>query len=198
MMAVEDTEPAPPKRKYHRRRKYPDTPLVGDIDQSTLGPAMLALSPQRQRFVAELCFGPAGYGSEIRAARCAGWTGNEAALKVTASRALHNPKVQAALKEVGFRQIRAASLNAIRNIEAIANDLTNPAVALKANLALIDRAGLGVETVHTMKVEHSHHVAIDAQKALERIRELAVKAGVPALPAPAVIDVEAEEISDDN
>jgi hypothetical protein len=188
MMAVEDTEPAPPKRKYHRRRKYPDTPLVGDIDQSTLGPAMLALSPQRQRFVAELCFGPAGYGSEIRAARCAGWTGNEAALKVTASRAL----------EVGFRQIRAASLNAIRNIEAIANDLTNPAVALKANLALIDRAGLGVETVHTMKVEHSHHVAIDAQKALERIRELAVKAGVPALPAPAVIDVEAEEISDDN
>jgi hypothetical protein len=190
---METQEATPTKPKRHRSRKFSAEPIVGAIDQNGLGPAMQALNPRMQRFVAELCFGPAGYGSEIRAARAAGYAGNDLTMKTTARRTLHHPGVQAALKEVGYRQIRAASVNAIKNIETIANNLEHRD-CLKANLALIDRAGFAVETIHNVKVEHEHRVTLDPEKALANIRELAARVGVQALPP--MIEATAEEVED--
>jgi hypothetical protein len=95
------TEPAadPPKPKRHRSRKYSAEPLVGVIIESDLGPAMLALSEKQRRFVLELQHGPAGYGSEVRAARAAGYAGNDDVLRAAAYKTLHHPKVQEALRE---------------------------------------------------------------------------------------------------
>jgi hypothetical protein len=194
MTAVEP-QVAAPKPKRHRSRKYSAEPLVVAIPEDDLGPAMLALKERQRRFVLELRHGPAGYGSEIRAVRAAGFRGTEGALRVTASRLMHAPKVQDALREVGFRFIRASAFQAIKNVETIANDLGHHD-CLKANLALLDRGGFAIETVHNVKVEHSHHVAVDTEKALARIRELAAKAGIKALPPP-VIDATAEEVEDD-
>lgn len=136
---------------------------------------MKALSPRQRQFVMELREGPIGYGSEVRAARAAGLGGpdpSDATIKVRASEALHDPKVQEALKEVGGKLIRAASFQSIRNVETIANDLAHRD-CLRANLALLDR-GFPVETTHHVTVEH-----VDSTK--QAMLELAMfrRLGVP-------------------
>jgi hypothetical protein len=68
---------ATPKAKRRRARKYPGIPTVTVPDESDLGPCMLALTPIRRRFVMELANGPGGYGSEVRAARAAGFSGGQ-------------------------------------------------------------------------------------------------------------------------
>jgi hypothetical protein len=151
-------EPARPKRR--RRRKYSAEPLapIADSDES-LGPHMQALTPKARRFVMELRYGPVGYGSEVRAARAAGYgtpTSSDGAMRFLAHQALHSPKIQDALREVGHRIIRAEAFQSIRNVTAIANDLDHRD-CFKANLALMDRGGFAPETHHTITVEHVDH-----------------------------------------
>lgn len=191
-MTVQEAAQQKPKR--HRSRKFSAEPLVVAIPEAELGPAMLACNERQRRFVLELRHGPAGYGSEIRAARAAGCRGTDAAIRVTAHRLIHHPKVQDALREVGYRMIRAASFTAIRNVETIANDLEHHD-CLKANLALLDRGGFAVETVHNIKVEHEQrHVVIATAEVLERITKLAAKAGLDAKALPPMIEAECREI----
>jgi len=94
--------------------------------------------------------------------------GADNVLYVRAHETLHNPKVQDALREVGYRMIRAASFSAIKNVETIANDLDHHD-CLKVNLALLDRGGFAIETVHNVKVEreHRHQATINAEPALD-------------------------------
>jgi phage terminase small subunit len=86
---------------------------------------MRALTIKQRRFVLELRHGPAGYGSEVRAARAAGYGtpgSSDLALRVEAHRQLHSDKVQAALREIGGKIIRAEAFQSIKNTVAIAND----------------------------------------------------------------------------
>ncbi len=148
--------------------------------EEDLGPCMLACSPRQRRFVLELRNGPAGYGSEVRAARAAGFgspTSSDVSMRNLANQALHHVKVQAALREVGHRIIRAASFQSIRNTIEIANDLKHRD-CLRANLALMDH-GFPVETHHTVTVERTPDTIIIAtEQVLERIRQLAIRAGL--------------------
>jgi hypothetical protein len=165
-----------PKPKRHRSQKYAATPLIGAIDISSFGPAMQALNPRQQRFVLELQAGPVGYGSEVRAARAAGYfspTSTKNSRQVITNSVLHNPKVQAALAEVGSKIIRAASFTSIKNTEKIANDLHHRD-CLKANLALMDRGGFAVETMHHITVEHKIDYSKQALQELETFRRLGV------------------------
>jgi phage terminase small subunit len=167
-MSMQEVQAA---RKKNRPQKYAAAPLVGAIIESELGPAMLACTEKQRRFVLELQHGPAGYGSEIRAAKAAGYkAGSDGAFSVIAHNTLHHPRVQEALREVGYRMIRAASFKAIRNVEDIANDPKHPD-RLKANLALMDRGGFAVETHHTVTVKHQtlDDEAIEALKTMRTI-----------------------------
>lgn len=157
--------PAKPKR--YRSQKYPGVPTAVVPPDDELGPAMLALTPRRRQFVMELARGPMGYGSEVRAARAAGYSGNDDVLWTATTKIIHNQKVQDALREVGGKMIRASAFGAIRNTERIANDLDHKD-CLKANLALMDRGGFAVETHHTVTVEHK---SLDDQ-ALEALRTM--------------------------
>jgi len=173
------TVPARPKR--HRRPKYSAVPTVVVPPEEDLGPCMLACTPKQRRFVLELRNGPAGYGSEIKAARAAGYgspTSSDMSVRVMAHQVLHNPKVQDALREVGHRIIRAASFQSLKNTVEIANDLKHRD-CLRANLALMDR-GFPVETTHHIKVERSEPVLIVTEAVIERIRLLASRAGLDA------------------
>jgi hypothetical protein len=96
-MTAVDPQPMPQKPKRHRSRKYSAEPLVVAIPEHELGPAMQALNERQRRFVLELRHGPAGYGSEARAVRAAGFRGTDDVLAGTASRLMHSPKVQDAL-----------------------------------------------------------------------------------------------------
>jgi phage terminase small subunit len=166
MSLTEVAAPAKPKR--HRSQKYPGVPTVTVPPDEELGPAMLALTPMRRRFVMELATGPSGYGSEVRAARAAGYAASDdQTLQTAATKILHNAKVQEALREVGGKLIRASAFSAIRQTERIANDLEHRD-CLKACLALMDRGGFAVETHHTVTVEHQ---SLDDQ-ALEALRTM--------------------------
>jgi hypothetical protein len=167
-----------PRPKRRRSRKYSAEPLapVPDHDES-LGPAMRALTPKQRRFVLELRHGPAGYGSEVRAARAAGYgtpTSSDLSMRVLAHQALHGERVQAALREVGGKIIRAEAFQCIRNTTAIARDLTHRD-CLKANLALMDRGGFSVETHHTITVEHRTDYTKQALEELATFRRLGVE-----------------------
>src|SRR5712691_8378480 len=115
---------APPKRR--RRQKYSAAPLATVPDEADLGPAMLKLTARQRQFVMELRHGPAGYGSEIRAAKAAGYgspTSSALSLRVMAHQVLHNAKVQDALREIGGKVIRAEAFQSIKTTSAIARDL---------------------------------------------------------------------------
>jgi len=169
-------EPARPKRR--RRRKYSAEPLapVADNDES-LGPCMRALTPKARRFVMELRYGPFGYGSEVRAARAAGYgtsTSSDGSMRFLAHQALHSPKIQDALREVGGKIIRAEAFVSIRNVSKIANDFTHKD-CLKANLALMDRGGFAPETFHNIVVEHKTDYTKQALEELATFRRLGVE-----------------------
>jgi phage terminase small subunit len=187
------------KPKRRRSQKYSAAPLVGEIDEGSLGPAMRALTPKQRRFVLELQRGPAGYGSAVRDIRAAGYgtpTSSSTAMRVEANRVLHNPKVQDALREVGGKIIRAEAFEAIQTTAAIARNPKHKD-CLKANLALMDRGGFAPETTHHVEVAHSHKHAIEATPAvLERIRQLALAAGLNPQALPPTIDVTSEEITE--
>jgi hypothetical protein len=168
------TDQGKPKRR--RRRKYSAEPLAAVPDEASLGPAMLALTPKQRQFVLELRHGPAGYGSEIRAARAAGYgaaSSSDLYLRVQAHQVLHHPKVQDALREVGGKIIRAGAFESIKTTTAIANDL-NHKDCLKANLALMDRGGFAVETHHLVTVEHKVDYQKQALEELAAFRRLGV------------------------
>jgi hypothetical protein len=172
----------PPPRKRNRRRKYSSEPLATVPPESELGPKMLALTRKQRSFVLELRHGPAGYGSEVRAARAAGYgtkSSSDQSMKVMAHVVLYNSKVQAALAEVGGKIIRAQAFQSIRNTMEIANDLAHKD-SLKANLALMDRGGFAVETFHHITVEKTtpETIVIATAEVIERIRQLALRAGL--------------------
>src|SRR5262245_56236717 len=133
---------AAPKRQ--RRRQYSAAPLARTPNPTTYGPHMLALTEKQRRFVLELHAGPGGYGSGVRAARAAGFgtpSSSGLVLRAEASRTLSDPKVQAALRELGPKFISAEGFQSIANIAAIANDpKVKPETRLKANVALLGHA----------------------------------------------------------
>jgi phage terminase small subunit len=157
----------PPKR---RTRKYSSKPMVVVPPDSELGPAMLALTPIRRRFVMELANGPTGYGSHVRAARAAGYTGSDETVDNQGWNLAHHPKVQDALREVGAKMVRVSAFQAIRQVEKIATDADHKD-CLKACLSLMDRGGFAVETHHTVTVQHKT-LDDEALEALRTMREL--------------------------
>jgi phage terminase small subunit len=164
------------KPKRRRSRKYSAEPLAVVPNDADLGPAMLALTPKQRRFVLELRHGPAGYGSEVRAARAAGYgtrSSSDLSMRVLAHQSLHNPRVQDALREVGGKIIRAEAFQSIKTTTAIAHDLTHKD-CLKANLALLDRGGFAIETHHLVTVEHKIDYQKQALEELAAFRRLGV------------------------
>jgi hypothetical protein len=190
------TDQQPAKRRRHRSPKYSSTPLAEVPDTADLGPRMLACTPRQRQFVLELRHGPAGYGSEVRAARAAGYgtpTSSDLSMRVLAHQALHNAKVQDALREIGGKVIRAEAFQSIKNTIAIANDLAHRD-CLKANLALMDRGGFAIETTHHVVVENT--VKFDPKDLFERLQKISLRFGLDprkVLAKSPVIDGEYQE-----
>jgi hypothetical protein len=178
VVTAQREEPQRPKRR--RRQKYSAAPLAPDDDASasaSYGPAMRSLTPMQRRFVLELRHGPAGYGSEIRALKAAGYGkphSTEATLYAMTNHVLYNPKVQDALRELGGKIIRAEAFVSLKNVATIARDLSHRD-CLRANLALMDRGGFAPETVHNIIVEHKTDYMTQALEELATFRRLGVE-----------------------
>jgi hypothetical protein len=177
-MAMTAPREKAPRPKRRRRQKYSTAPLAPDADASaSYGPAMRSLTPMQRRFVLELRHGPAGYGSEIRALKAAGYGkshSTENTLYVQANHVLHHPKVQDALRELGGKIIRAEAFVSLKNVATIARDLSHRD-CLRANLALMDRGGFAPETFHNIIVEHKTDYTKQALEELITFRRLGVE-----------------------
>jgi hypothetical protein len=97
------------------------------------------------------------------------------------------------MREEDERRIRASAPRAIRALEYLIETPTHKDFARGIEMVL-SRVH-PTESVHHVKVEHRGKVVIATEQVLERIRELASKAGLDLAQMPAMIDGEYEDIT---
>lgn len=94
-------------------------PTVPDPEESGLGPAMLACSPQERRFAIAAVMFPLAKDWQI--AKAAGFSDRSyGSVRVAAHRLFHNERVLAAIRECADREIRSGAMLGIATIKKIA------------------------------------------------------------------------------
>ena len=130
-----------------------ETAVLAPIDEATLGPAMLALTPLQRRYVRAIQL--IGDGNHTRACALAGYAGNNDVMRQNGYANSHNPKIGAALVEEGIFIFQTAVNEAVANVIDVNR---NPGqkeakMKLKVALAILDRNGLGVTTTQNIRVK---------------------------------------------
>jgi phage terminase small subunit len=194
------SQPAPRarRRRHNKPRRGRPNNLELDVDGVTWGPAMAALNERQKKFVIALFQVRPGHGCQVRAAKAAGY-GRPSTTPETwaaiASRLAHDEKIQAGIREWGERYIRA---NAPRALRALTHLIETPSHRDHARgIAMVLDRVHPAKTTHRVAVEHKHRhrVEITTEKALERIRELAARAGLDPLALPPTIDGTCDDIT---
>lgn len=158
-------------------------PLLLEEDQSdgSLGPAMRLLPTAKMRRFVEAVFEvPAGRHATITAAKMAGYgspQSSNSSLSVMACRLLADDRIQAALLEYSRVRLRALAPIALVALENLLRDRKHPGHP-RAVMGLLDKLAPS-EFTQTVQVNHNHqHRVIATAEVLERIRQLAVRAGL--------------------
>ncbi len=166
-----------------------------DPETIQFGPKMAALSEKRRALVEALFADDApamGSGLMSFAAKRAGYgtaTSGARSLKTIASRIIHDDAVQDAIREHSHRILRAIPPEAIRALKKLIADPSHRD-HMRAIAAVIDRTD-PLQTLHTVKVEDHRPPSPEiTAKVLERIDELARRAGL--LPPPQTIEADFE------
>ena len=154
------------------------------LDESNLGPAMLALSPQQRMFVHAKVFGGM---TNKDAAIAAGYSDVGDSAKATGSRLVHAPAVQEAITECSKQLLRAEGAASVRKLIHLRDYAEDEKVQLRATTELLDRmGGLAATTQHNIDV--THHRLSDEQIDREMIA-LAREAGwTPEMLQRALVD----------
>jgi phage terminase small subunit len=170
-------------------RKSERVPI--DRDGVAYGPAMQALTERRRRFVEAMFEVKPGRGAPVRAARRAGYgspTSTMNAMAVIAHRLVHDPRVQAALFEIGRARLHSLAPQALY---AVARLIENPEHRDHARALgmVLDRTHM-IETRHEVLVRRDPEPIVQAtERVLARIAELARAAGIDDRRLPKLIDV---------
>ena len=149
------------------------------IPEAALGPAMSALSNDRQRKFAWL-MATGMFESAVAAAREAGYADNgslennrRGGIRVQSHRLMHDPKVAAAIEECTRMTLKGLAPIAELRAKEILNDRKHPYHGRMVETVL-DRTGHFARSEHTMRVEHS----VDVRELEELARRLAAETGV--------------------
>jgi hypothetical protein len=173
--------------------------LAASLDGAEWGPAMAALPSDRHRvFVLALYQVKPGYGAHVKAAKLAGFgtsTSSAKSWSVIASRLANDDKILEAIREEDEKRIRSSSPRAIRALENLIENPTHKDHARGIGMVL-DRVH-PVETTHHVKVDHHHKLGLPPEQVLQRIRALALMAGLDDQRMPAIIDGTCRELSAD-
>jgi hypothetical protein len=151
------------------------------INLKKLGPAMRALPNDKWRAacVARFHVKSGRLGGNTAAVRAAGFgseTTTPDAMKVIAFRVFHDPRMQAALHEVGEAYIKMGVPDALVTVTEIMNDPRQSGTTrLKAAEVFIDRHH-PVQTAHHVVVEHVDDRRM-AEFAIKLAQELGIEAG---------------------
>lgn len=142
------------------------------LDLATLGPAMRAITDLQRRFVLAMFSAPTANASSW--ARSAGFSAaSPGALRVTAHRLMHDPKIAAAVQEFAAQNLSvvgpALSLGVMMKIARSKGHKDQ----FKAAAALANRAGFHEKTEHHVVVDH-----LGGESAVDRIRRAAALLGV--------------------
>lgn len=152
--------------------------------QIAWGPKMAALNPKRQGFVCALFDCPTQKGRLLWAAKVAGYgtsTSSNDSLCAIASRLCADERVRDAIAEEGYRRLRVLSPGAISALERIIGDPKNKNHVRGISMVL-ERAD-PVTTNTNVTVSHTDPVPpLAIEKALKRIEELALRAGLVSPP----------------
>lgn len=162
------------------------------LAEGELGPCMRALTPRMQRYVQAMLEVPdCNY---TRAAAIAGYSQeSEKALRVTAHRLAHDPRIQAAIQEEAQARIGAAAILAASNLVEIAGNPMHKD-RFKATIALLNRAGLHEKTEHKVTVAHLQN----DEQAIAKVKSLAVVLGLDPkrlLGQAGIVDAAFEDIT---
>jgi phage terminase small subunit len=133
------------------------------------GEAFAALTPKARAFVMALIQG--GGGNMLRAAKMAGYEGNDHTVQVSSSRLASDPKVQRALTEIAMGLAKSSSLLAIteliKMIQAPGNDKTK-LTAISKLITLI-----GLDPVKNVNVKHTVEVLPTTKEQVDDIVRMA-------------------------
>ena len=174
------------------------TPTIADPDESTLGPAMLALTDAQRRFVMAMVF--IG-GTQKRCYLAAGYADtahNPNAAQVSAYQLTQHPKIQAAMLEVGINMLGAARIPAAKFlIDTINNDAVEMKDRLKATEMVMNRTGMHAATEHKVAVTH---IDKTSDEMVKQITMMAKNLGVDPqkLLGGAVVDAEYVEVDNNS
>ena len=150
------------------------TSIIPDPEVSSLGPAMLALTPVQRRFAIAAVMYPLAKDWQI--AKAAGYSDKSyGSLRVKAHNQFHNEKVLAAIKECADKEIRGSAMLGIATMKKIVrNDLHKD--QLKAAQTLVGLAGFTIDQNINVKqtIRDESGSAI-----MGEIKRLAEKLGVP-------------------
>jgi len=128
---------------------------------------MRALTENQRAFV--MTYLETGGTNATRAAIAAGYGGSDGSAAVAAHRLVHNPKVQAAIKEIAEGRIRAGVLLGASVLLEIAGDPGHKD-RLRAAEALMDRGGMLLVRETKVTVEHKDP---SVEATIARIRMMA-------------------------
>jgi hypothetical protein len=167
------------------------------LDESHLGPAMLALNPAQRIFTHAKVFG--GMSNKDAAAAAGYSTSSDDVLKATGSRLAHDPHVQEAIVECSKQLMRAEGAASVRVLVRLRDHGADDKIKLRAATELLDRCGgLSAATQHNIDVTHTHQLSEAAldQKILALAKEAGLTDGEARklLISPDTIDAEFTEV----
>jgi hypothetical protein len=160
------------------------------------GPAMMALSEKRRRFVLAMASDP--FGTLASWGKAAGYSDVKGGAKIRAHEAMHDPKVQQAVLEVAKQTlgVRGPVLAANALIE-IVQDKKHPQ-HLKAVEMLLNRTGMAEKQL----IEVTHHHQLSPDEMLARVQFLQAKYNLPPsfdlMAAPKAIEWQPPEQESDD
>lgn len=148
-------------------------------EEGDLGPAMRALPERMRAFVVALMETGSGPGSYGRCARMAGYTGTDSTISASASRLVHDDRIQAAIIEESKRRLTGGLIVAVSSLVAMVDPDSDILLSAKDRLRaielLLNRAGLPSQS--EQKVTVTHQTASDAEMR-KRIGTLARELGM--------------------
>jgi hypothetical protein len=155
------------------------------------GPAMTALNERQRKFVNALFLAPKSHGSRTFAARAAGYgtpTSSRQSLASIAHALSNDPKIQAAISEVSASYLTTLGPTAVRALRKL---LDNPNHRDHGRaLDIVMNRVTPVQSTALLKIQHDATPAYKATaEVLERIAQLAARAGIDVNKMPRLIDV---------
>ena len=147
----------------------------------------LSKNPRHMAFVYNLVMNG---GNKSKAYIDAGYEpGNPNAGRVAAFILSTDERIQAAFKEVGQKMLGGLTIKSLAVLEKLLDD-PDPAINLKAALAVANRTGHHEKSETLVTIEHT----VDVEKLRARAKELSERLGIP-LP-PGIVDADFEEVTE--